>query len=209
MIDPDHPLLLGSASPRRRDILETLGLPLHVATKAVDESTRPGEDAEAYLERVVRAKLAATATLASRAFGAALVADTSVLVDGEILGKPADDDDARRVLRRLSGRSHAVWTRFALSAPEALAAAVHEETVRTTVTFRALSDEEIAGYVATGEQRDKAGAYAVQGIGAFAVARIEGSYANVVGLPACEVVSALLRTGLLARFPVAKGATRG
>ncbi len=209
MIDPDHPLLLGSASPRRRDILETLGLPLHVATKAVDESTRPGEDAEAYLERVVRAKLAATATLASRAFGAALVADTSVLVDGEILGKPADDDDARRMLRRLSGRSHAVWTRFALSAPEALAVAVHEETVRTTVTFRALSDEEIAGYVATGEQRDKAGAYAVQGIGAFAVARIEGSYANVVGLPACEVVSALLRTGLLARFPVAKGATRG
>jgi septum formation protein len=131
--------------------------------------------------------------------GGVLVADTLVLVDGAVVGKPTDDGDARAILRALSGRAHEVWTRFALDRGEA-------ETVRTRVIFRALSDDAIARYVATGEGRDKAGSYAIQGLGAFAVSRIEGSYTNVVGLPACEVIDALLRAGQLATFPLAPGA---
>lgn len=208
MIDRDHPLLLGSSSPRRRDILETLGIPVRVAAAPVDESIRAAEDAAPYLARIVRAKLASAANLASGTFGGALVADTSVLIDRQILGKPSDDEDARRMLRLLSGRAHEVWTRFALSAPDAPSTPIHEETVRTTVVFRALSEAEIDAYVATGEHHDKAGSYAVQGIGSFAVARIEGSYPNVVGLPACEVVVALRRSGLLGAFPLPPVAPR-
>jgi septum formation protein len=198
MIDREHPLLLGSASPRRREILETLGLPLVVRAFEVDERVHAGERADDYLARVVADKLAA-AVVDRTTRGGVLVADTLVLVDGNVVGKPTDDDDARAILRGLSGRAHEVWTRFALDRGEA-------ETVRTRVVFRALSDDAIARYVATGEGRDKAGAYAIQGIGAFLVSRIEGSYSNVVGLPACEVIDALLRVGLLAAFPLTPGA---
>ena len=106
------------------------------------------------------------------------------------------------MLRQLSGRDHEVWTRYAIAAPDAPARAMRVETVVTRVTFRALADTEIDGYAATREGLDKAGAYAIQGIGAFAVAEIDGSYSNVVGLPACEVVLALRGAGLLARFPL-------
>jgi septum formation protein len=198
MIDREHPLLLGSASPRRREILETLGVPLVVRALEVDERVVAGESAASYLERVVADKLAA-AVRSPVARGGVLVADTLVLVDGAVVGKPTDDGDARAILRALSGRAHEVWTRFALDRGEA-------ETVRTRVIFRALSDDAIARYVATGEGRDKAGSYAIQGLGAFAVSRIEGSYTNVVGLPACEVIDALLRAGQLATFPLAPGA---
>ncbi|XXX93697.1 Maf family protein [Sorangium sp. So ce204] len=213
MIDDSHPLLLGSGSPRRREILTTLGLPLRVAAAEVDEAGRADEDAAAYLERVTLAKLAAARRLRQAAgAGAILVADTSVILGDSILGKPRDEVDARAMLRALSGREHQVWTRFAIaggdradvttaSAP-ALAEALHAETVVTRVRFRELDDGEVASYAATGEGLDKAGAYAIQGIGAFAVARIDGSYSNVVGLPACEVVAALRATGLLARFPL-------
>jgi septum formation protein len=108
------------------------------------------------------------------------------------------------MLRALSGRAHRVCTCFALSGPPDVARACHRETVTSRVVFRDLDDDEIAAYAATGEGLDKAGGYAIQGIGAFAVARIEGSYSNVVGLPACEVVSALRAAGLLARFPPAR-----
>ncbi|XXY36028.1 Maf family protein [Sorangium sp. So ce260] len=213
MIDDAHPLLLGSGSPRRREILTTLGLPLRVAAAEVDETGRPGEGAMAYLERVTLAKLAAARRLHQAAgTGAILVADTSVILDDSILGKPRDEADARAMLRALSGREHQVWTRFAIAAggqadlaPAAVPGrveALHAETVVTRVRFRALDDDEVASYAATGEGLDKAGAYAIQGVGAFAVARIDGSYSNVVGLPACEVVAALRATGLLARFPL-------
>jgi septum formation protein len=203
MIDPQHPLLLGSASPRRREILATLGLPLVVLPAVVDESVLPGEAALPYLERVASLKLAATgARPEAKQAGAILVADTTVILDGAILGKPADEAEARAMLRALAGRAHQVSTRFAISGPEAPTRALHEETVSTVVVFRALDDAEIEGYAATGEGLDKAGAYAVQGLGSFAVARLEGSYANVVGLPACEVVTALRRVGLLAGFPL-------
>lgn len=197
-LSPARPLLLASGSPRRREILENLAVPLVVRAPVVDESTRDGESAEAYLVRVVEAKLEA----ARAALGAAdtaiavLVADTSVVVDGEILGKPDDDAHARAMIARLAGRSHEVWTRFALGR-RIEGAPLRAETVRTRVTFRALTAARVEAYVATGEGKDKAGAYAVQGRGSALVARIEGSYTNVVGLPACEVAVALEEMGLV------------
>jgi septum formation protein len=204
MIDQRHPLLLGSGSPRRREILGSVGLPLVTRPVHVDETPLAGEGAAAYLARVVGHKLAALAESGQlREVGALLVADTVVLCDGTILGKPNDDEEARAMLRRLAGRGHVVSTRFAVSAPTAPAQALAAETVDTEVWFRPLGEAHIRRYVATGEGRDKAGAYAIQGIGGFAVARIAGSYSNVVGLPACEVVAALERAGLLGDFPMA------
>ncbi|MFT3764951.1 MAG: Maf family protein [Minicystis sp.] len=203
MISAAQPLLLGSGSPRRREILATLGLPIVVASAAIDETPRPDEAPLEYLARVTLDKLAAVARLpeAARA-GGVLVADTTVILDDRPLGKPADEAEARAMLRALSGRAHHVSTCFALSAAADPARPVHRETVTSRVVFRALDDDEIAAYAATGEGLDKAGAYAIQGIGSFAVARVEGSYSNVVGLPACEVISALRKNGLLARFPL-------
>lgn len=181
-IDAEHPLVLASASPRRRALLERVGVPLVVRPVDVDEAVRPGEGAYAYLERVVADKAAAARRAAPG--GLMLVADTSVIVDGEVLGKPGDDDEARAMVGRLQGREHEVATRFALGD-------AHAETVRTRVWFRPLADPQIRRYVATGEGRDKAGAYGIQGVGAMLVSRIEGSYTNVVGLPLAEVIVAL------------------
>jgi septum formation protein len=207
------PLLLASASPRRREILQQLRIPhLVAAPSGVDESVASGEDAAVYLERVVRAKLTAAGAVfcdphttgdtlrgldrASRA-GAVLVADTSVILDGAILGKPGSIAEAESMIARLAGRTHEVWTRFALGQPTPEAEVVHVETVVTRVTFRSLTPERIRRYAESGEGDDKAGAYAVQGLGAALVAHIEGSYSNVVGLPAAEVVVALENFGLL------------
>jgi septum formation protein len=205
MIGNRTPLLLASASPRRRALLESLGLPLVVRADSVDESVHDGEGPDRYVTRVVEAKLAAAlAGVAARgeadALGAVLVADTMVVLEGEVLGKPASDRDARDMLGRLSGRSHVVSTRFAVSSPRGGRPVA--QTVSTYVTFRALTELEIAGYVASGEGRDKAGSYAIQGMGSFAVSRIEGSWSNVVGLPQCEVVEALLAERLLLGFPM-------
>ncbi|MBS2017052.1 MAG: septum formation protein Maf [Deltaproteobacteria bacterium] len=200
-------LVLGSGSPRRHEILTSLRVPFVVHVAEADETTRPGEAAGPYLERVVRAKLDAVTSRAFGASGAApaevkgatavLVADTSVILEGAILGKPADIDDAAAMIARLEGRSHEVWTRFAIGTPGAPSRPLHEETVRTKVTFRALSPARVRAYAESGEGLDKAGAYAVQGLGAGLVARIEGSYSNVVGLPACEVAVALESLGLV------------
>ena len=135
----------------------------------------------------------------SRPTSVVLVADTIVLLGGQILGKPAGATEARSMLTLLSGRAHEVRTRFALGMSGR--GAVHAETVATTVEFRDLETDEIDRYVATGEGTDKAGAYAIQGIGSFAVRRIEGSYANVVGLPVCEMILALRRVGQRADCP--------
>jgi septum formation protein len=203
MISAAHPLLLGSASPRRREILTTLGLPLAVVPAVVDETALAGEAPLDYLSRVTLAKLGAAACLPQAVgAGAVLVADTTVILDDRPLGKPADQAGAREMLRALSGRAHRVSTCFAISGPSDAARPLHVETVTSRVVFRALDEDEIGAYAATGEGLDKAGAYAIQGIGAFAVARVEGSYSNVVGLPACEVISALRGAGLLARFPL-------
>ncbi|MDB4935458.1 MAG: Septum formation protein Maf [Labilithrix sp.] len=201
-------LLLGSGSPRRREILANLRIPFVVHVANADETTEEGEAPAPYLQRIVRAKLAAVsavfadppppdATAELRATSAVLVADTSVIDDGAILGKPADVDDAAAMIARLAGRTHEVWTRFAIGAPDRDARVLHEETVITRVTFRPLTAAQVRAYAESGEGTDKAGAYAVQGLGAGIVARIDGSYTNVVGLPACELVVALERLRLL------------
>lgn len=214
ILSESRPLVLASASPRRREILANLRIPTLTTKIDVDEAIVPGEPPAAYLERIVRSKLDAAActifelrpnsmgdTLrganVASAGGALLVADTSVIDGRNILGKPSSRAEAEAMIAMLAGKTHEVWTRFAIAAPEPAARALHEETVVTKVTFRSLTPERIRAYVATGEGDDKAGAYAVQGMGASLVARIEGSYSNVVGLPACEVVVALESLGLL------------
>jgi septum formation protein len=130
-----------------------------------------------------------------------LVADTIVVLAGAILGKPVDVADARRLLERLAGRTHVVYTRYAIARADAPLVPVAARTVQSSVTLRAASGAELEAYARTGEGLDKAGAYAIQGVGAFLIERIEGSYTNVVGLPACEVVMDLLDARLLERFP--------
>jgi septum formation protein len=193
--------VLGSGSPRRREILTAIGVP-HVVHKGdANEDVLPSEDADVYLARVAEAKLAdvvRTLPAALRATArAVLVADTSVIVDGEILGKPGALGEAEAMIARLAGRTHEVRTRFCLARIDGPVAQVaHAETVVTRVTFRPLGAAQIRAYAASGEGSDKAGAYAVQGLGGALVSRIEGSYSNVVGLPACEVAVALERLGL-------------
>ena len=213
LLSEAEPLLLASGSPRRREILANLGVPTLVTSVDIDESVLPDEPPDAYLVRIVAAKLAAASESFAKAVafargdtlqgvnvasaaGAVLVADTSVIADGVILGKPSGPEDAERMIARLAGKTHEVWTRFAIGAPESPARELHEETVKTAVTFRPLTREQVHAYVASGEGIDKAGAYAIQGRGAGLVTRIEGSYSNVVGLPACEVIVALERLGL-------------
>jgi len=199
-LSESRPLLLGSASPRRREIIASLRIPCVTLAADIDERTEPGELPEPYLERVVTAKrLAVLAHAGERTYGAVLVADTSVTLGDEILGKPTDAVDAERMLARLAGNEHRVLTRYALALPDG--ALVAERTVATRVWMRSASAEELGRYARSGEGIDKAGAYAVQGLGAFLVERIEGSYTNVVGLPACEVVLDLQRSGLLGPYP--------
>jgi septum formation protein len=198
-IEPAHPLVLGSASPRRREMIALLGVPFVVRTADADESQRAGEAPGAYLERVARAKLdAVRASLGDAPAAGILVADTIVVAPGgAILGKPRDDDEARAMIERLAGATHEVSTRFLLGAPRPGDAVAHAQTVTTRVTFRAVSPAEVRAYAATGEGRDKAGAYAVQGRAAAFVERIDGSYSSVVGLPLCEVVVAMRAVGWL------------
>ncbi len=204
-ITSERPLVLGSQSPRRSEILRGLGLPLVVRPADADESRAPGEPAEAYVARVAGLKLKAVAERltheAAFAFAGVLVADTTVVVDGDILGKPEGQSGAVRMLERITGRAHRVLTHYAIALGDAPGVAALARTVESEVHMRAADAEEIRRYAATGEGLDKAGSYAVQGIGAFLVERIVGSYTNVVGLPACELVTDLKKLGLLAAFP--------
>jgi septum formation protein len=172
-------LVLASASPRRAEILRAVGWEFEAAAANIDESQRANESARDYVERLAREKAGTVAS--ARLFGLVLGADTVVVVDGAILGKPRDDDDARRMLRLLRGRWHEVLTGVALVRAEDGRTAVAREETR--VRFAEMSDDEIEWYVATGETADKAGAYAVQGRAALFVEGIEGDYWNVVGLP--------------------------
>lgn len=204
-ISPATPLVLGSASPRRREILTYLGVPIRVLPADVPEDVRSGESPAAYLERIVRDKLRAVLARlrdeAARDVPGVLVADTIVLLGDRILGKPRDVAEAVELLTALCGREHRVYTRYVLGRASESGAPLVERSVESRVWLRDAGSDEIQRYAATGEGLDKAGAYAVQGVGAFLVRRIEGSYSNVVGLPACEVVEDLLKSGLLARFP--------
>lgn len=200
IITTQTPLCLGSASPRRYQILSDLGIPMQVCPPEADETQRSGDTPEGFLERVVQAKLRAVLESSrDEPFAARLVADTIVVVDGAILGKPRDEADAQRLLRCIRGRTHRVYTRYAIRSASGAACG---RTVVTTVRVRAMTEQDVVNYAATGEGLDKAGAYAVQGIGSSLVERIEGSYTNVVGLPACEVVCDLVQLGLLESFPL-------
>jgi septum formation protein len=203
VIGPDCPLILGSASPRRRAILAELGLAIRIVPGDTAEELRAGDTPAAYLERVVDEKLAAVAGRLDSGvrFAGILVADTTVVIDGEILGKPADHAEAARLVSRLVGRTHTVFTRYAISNALAPTEARVTRTVETFVTMRPATPDEVERYATTGEGLDKAGAYAAQGIGTFLIERIEGSYSNVVGLPACEVIQDLGRAGILERYP--------
>jgi septum formation protein len=197
-ITAERPLVLGSASPRRRELLALADVPVVVRVATVDESPQPGEPPPAYLERIALAKLAAIRASELPPTPGVLVADTIVVAPGgPILGKPSDPREARAMLEALSGATHEVRTRFLLGTPRVGSSPDHAQTVTTRVTFRALSSDEVAAYVAGGEGGDKAGAYAVQGGAAAFVERIEGSYTNVVGLPLSEVIVALRRLGWL------------
>ena len=195
-------LILASASPRRSELLRAAGIQFDVLPADVDESVLPGETAEHHVRRLAEAK--ACAVLPRAGGRPVLSADTVVVVAGEILGKPVDEGDARRMLRMLSGRSHEVMTGVCLRCHEGgrgkgggiLPSPFHEVVV-TTVEFAPLTAAEIDWYVASGEPRDKAGAYAVQGLGSRFVTRIEGSYSNVVGLPVAVVYRMCKQTGLL------------
>jgi septum formation protein len=205
-VTSETPLALGSASPRRRELLAEIGVPFIVRAASVDEAIRSGEQPDAYLRRITAAKLdAVRAADLRREAAAVLVADTIVISPkGVILGKPADipraggrtvDDEVKAMIEQLAGATHEVRTRFALSEPEQGAPVAHAQTVATLVTFRAMAPSEVLAYVRAGEGRDKAGGYAVQGKGAAYVERIEGSYTSVVGLPLCEVLVALRELG--------------
>jgi septum formation protein len=173
---------LASASPRRADLLRAAGFVFDTLAVEIDERVRSGESPAAYVRRLAMEKSARTMDLMTdeaRDRVVVLGADTVVVVDGEILGKPRDDPDAERMLRRLSGRRHDVMTGVSLRRGLAELGAV----VTTTVECRALSDADVSWYVASGEGRDKAGGYAIQGLASRFMPRIEGSYSNVVGLP--------------------------
>ena len=189
--DRMRPLVLGSASPRRREILAALRVPCVVRAVPIDESAVSTETPDAYLERIVERKLAAVvASTETSPDERVLVADTSVVLAGRILGKPANQRHAASMLRELSGRTHTVMTRFAIGQGRCV---MHAETVCTEVAFRVVDEDEVLAYAASGEGLDKAGGYAVQGGASAFVSTICGSYSNVVGLPACQFIVALRR----------------
>ena len=183
-------LVLASGSPRRRQLLEMLGIPIDVRPPHVPEVRNPGESPQAYVERLAREKAASVP-------GALVLgADTTVVVDGEVLEKPVDAADALRMLQRLQGRVHQVITAIALKTPDSMLGA----TDVTAVTFRPADDDVLRAYVATGEPMDKAGAYGIQGYGAALVERIDGDFFGVMGLPVRLVLDLLARAGHPYRF---------
>ena len=186
-----NPLYLASGSPRRRELLTQFGVPFSVVSAPVDETPLPDESAPAYVERLARAK--AAAGLAS-VEGTAVVlgADTAVVLDGRILGKPESREDALAMLADLSGREHQVLTAVALTDGQR----VQSLCVTSQVRFRAISDDEAQRYWASGEPADKAGGYAIQGLGAVFVTGLSGSYSAVVGLPLSETADLLGQFGV-------------
>lgn len=190
-------LVLASTSPRRRELLESVGLSIEIMTPSADEDMLGGESPGEFASRVAFEKAASV----SRGLGSGSVvigADTIVVVDDIVLGKPSDESEAARMLGLLSGREHHVLTAFSILRPrEEL---LHAEIVRTGVRVSELAASDIEGYIKTGEPMDKAGAYGIQGIGAFMVEGITGSYTNVVGLPVPEVLRALTKLGIVRLF---------
>lgn len=189
------PLVLASASPRRRELLSSAGVPFIVAASDVDENGPPGGSPQEQAVALAEKKAARVAEDYPGRF--VLGADTMVVVDERVLGKPADPEQARAMLKDLSGRSHVVVTGFCLL--DGRAGETHRGFVSTEVWFKELSEDEIRWYLETGEPFDKAGGYAIQGNGCFMVSRICGSYTNVVGLPMAETLEILEKSGAFSR----------
>jgi septum formation protein len=186
----DDTLTLASSSPRRRQLIEMLGIPVRVIAPNIVELRRPVETPIDYVERLAREKALAVPGVV------VLGADTTVVVRDEVLEKPVDPADAMRMLRKLQGRTHQVVTSVALVAEEA----IHQATDVTNVVFRRMDDAFLEAYVATGEPMDKAGAYGIQGYGAALVERIDGDFFSVMGLPIRLVLNLLDRAGHPYRF---------
>lgn len=189
-------LVLASASPRRREILETLRVPFDAVPSGAAEDALDGEAPAALARRLAREKALEVAKKIGDRF--VLGADTVVVVDGELLAKPLDDDDARAMIAKLAGRWHEVITGVALARGGEV---LEDLAVTARVHMLAMDPARIDRYVATGEGRDKAGAYAVQGIASGFCDRLEGSYSTVVGLPAAETIALLERHGAIASWP--------
>lgn len=186
-------LYLASGSPRRRELLTQIGVPFVTQIVPIDESPLPDEAPDVYVERLARAKAqAGLASLGDVEDAVVLGADTAVVLDGRILGKPLDRADALATLSALSGREHQVMTAIVLASRDRVASQV----VVSQVRFRPLSEAEIAAYWASGEPQDKAGSYGIQGLAAVFVSQLQGSYSAVVGLPLCETAA------LLAEFAI-------
>jgi septum formation protein len=186
------PVVLASQSPRRRDLLTLVGITHEVRPANIDETYLAGEAPRAHAERLARGKAAAISAPDAVTIGS----DTIVVIDGEVLGKPRDENDAARMLTRLSGRSHTVVTAVAASWAGRMLSDVEE----VAVTFRSLSPDDIAAYIATREPMDKAGAYGIQGFGATIVERVDGDYFAVMGLPLNRLARLLESLGLVYAF---------
>jgi septum formation protein len=187
-------IYLASQSPRRAELLRQIGVEYEVYASAIDETMLATESPEEYVSRMAetKARVASAAIAKTRACGAVLAADTTIVLDGEIIGKPSDQDDCCRILRRLSGRQHQVLTAVALASGDRL----ESRLTRNQVNFRVLKAREIAAYCASPEPLDKAGAYAIQGKAAVFVERLEGSYSAVMGLPLYETAELLRRADI-------------
>jgi septum formation protein len=194
---PTPDLVLASASPRRRELLERIGLVLEVTPVDLDETPRPAESARPYAVRLAAEKCAAAFARRGSDELPVLAADTVVILEGEIFGKPADAAEASRMLQRLSGRRHEVVTAYHIRHRGAEVA----RAISTAVSFRLLAPAEVDAYVASGEWQGKAGGYAVQGIAALFATELRGSLTNVIGLPLAEVVADLRAAGGLASYP--------
>jgi septum formation protein len=190
----DRPkLILASKSPRRSDLLEQAGLTFSIIPSDFDESSVTMSDPESYVKKLAKSKAIDISKKHPDSW--VLGADTIVLIDDSILGKPGSKDEARSMLKQLSGKTHQVITGYCLCCQTKND--IISETVKTDVRFKKLRDAEIEWYIQTGEPYDKAGAYAIQGIGTFLVKSINGSYTNVVGLPVCEVIEFLINRGIM------------
>lgn len=186
-------MILASESPRRRELLAAVGVPFRVVPSEVEEIPRPGESPSRFVRRAALDKGKAVASLHPSSF--VLSADTIVVADGRILGKPRDRAEARRMLSRLAGREHRVYTAVCLLRAKRAYRDIGVDVTR--VRFRPLSAAEVAAYARTGECDDKAGAYAAQGAGMLLIDRVAGSFSNVVGLPMTRVVAMLARARLI------------
>ena len=199
---PTTRVVLASASPRRAEMLERLGVTFRRLPQEIDERVLPDEDPETYALRVAKAKARAAMALldADRedAMEVVLAADTVVVVGEKILGKPSSRSEAKKMIRALSGRDHHVVTGWWLLRTDGLC---HQGTARTRVRFRVLREEEVEGYLDLNQWQDKAGSYGIQDAAAFMVEEVEGSYTNVVGLPLSQVTEALWETGAVRRLP--------